>query len=103
MTHQNLPLHVDGAWRRDGLPTRPVHNPASGEPIGELPLADPAVLTRAVDAARGYRRWRAVSAYQHTPVGVGSRREPPVFLAAGDVVEVEIDGVGVLRNPVADE
>jgi 2-keto-4-pentenoate hydratase/2-oxohepta-3-ene-1,7-dioic acid hydratase in catechol pathway len=38
-----------------------------------------------------------------TPGGVGSRREPPVFLTAGDVVEVEIGGVGVLRNPVADE
>ncbi|WP_232667118.1 fumarylacetoacetate hydrolase family protein [Pseudonocardia sp. TRM90224] len=38
-----------------------------------------------------------------TPGGVGSRREPPVYLQAGDVVEVEIDGVGVLRNPVADE
>jgi 2-keto-4-pentenoate hydratase/2-oxohepta-3-ene-1,7-dioic acid hydratase in catechol pathway len=31
------------------------------------------------------------------------RREPPVWMKAGDVVEVEIDRVGVLRNPVADE
>jgi 2-keto-4-pentenoate hydratase/2-oxohepta-3-ene-1,7-dioic acid hydratase in catechol pathway len=35
-----------------------------------------------------------------TPAGVGFARKPPVFLKAGDVVEVEIDGLGVLRNPV---
>lgn len=35
-----------------------------------------------------------------TPSGVGFTRKPPVFLKAGDVVEVEIDGLGVLRNPV---
>lgn len=36
-----------------------------------------------------------------TPGGVGFARTPPVFLAPGDVVEVEIDGLGVLRNVVA--
>ncbi|MCM2394105.1 fumarylacetoacetate hydrolase family protein [Streptomyces albipurpureus] len=35
-----------------------------------------------------------------TPAGVGFIRKPPVLLTPGDVVEVEIDGVGVLRNPV---
>ena len=35
-----------------------------------------------------------------TPWGVGGFREPPVFLDAGDVVEVEVEGIGVLRNPV---
>lgn len=35
--------------------------------------------------------------------GVGVRRTPPVFMKPGDVVEVEIDGIGVLRNPVAAE
>jgi 2-keto-4-pentenoate hydratase/2-oxohepta-3-ene-1,7-dioic acid hydratase in catechol pathway len=35
-----------------------------------------------------------------TPSGVGFARKPPVFLKGGDVVEVEIDGLGVLRNPV---
>ena len=33
--------------------------------------------------------------------GVGAARKPPVYLQAGDVVEVEIEGLGVLRNPVA--
>lgn len=35
-----------------------------------------------------------------TPSGVGFRRQPPIFLKAGDVVEVEIRGIGVIRNPV---
>jgi len=35
-----------------------------------------------------------------TPPGVGFARKPPVFLKAGDVVEVEIEGLGLLRNPV---
>jgi 2-keto-4-pentenoate hydratase/2-oxohepta-3-ene-1,7-dioic acid hydratase in catechol pathway len=35
-----------------------------------------------------------------TPAGVGMARNPQVFLADGDVVTVEIDGVGTLTNPV---
>ena len=35
-----------------------------------------------------------------TPPGVGFARKPPVFLQPGDVCEVEIEGLGVLRNPV---
>ena len=37
-----------------------------------------------------------------TPSGVGFARKPPVFLKAGDVVEVEVGGSGVLRNGVVD-
>ena len=35
-----------------------------------------------------------------TPEGVGFARTPPIFLKADDVIEIEIDGIGVLRNPV---
>jgi 2-keto-4-pentenoate hydratase/2-oxohepta-3-ene-1,7-dioic acid hydratase in catechol pathway len=35
-----------------------------------------------------------------TPAGVGFARTPPEFLRAGDVVECEVEGVGLLRNPV---
>src|ERR1700761_2348482 len=38
-----------------------------------------------------------------TPGGVGSRRTPPLWMKSGDVVEVEIDRIGLLRNVVADE
>ncbi len=38
-----------------------------------------------------------------TPVGVGAARRPPVWLRAGDVVEVDIPEVGCLRSPVVNE
>ena len=38
-----------------------------------------------------------------TPPGVGHARKPPVWMCDGDVVEIEIEGLGVLRNPVRDE
>lgn len=41
--------------------------------------------------------------FSGTPAGVGFARRPPLFLKGGDRVEVEIEGVGVLRNLVADE
>lgn len=37
-----------------------------------------------------------------TPGGIGAARKPPVFMAPGDVFEVEIEGMGVLSNPVQD-
>ena len=38
-----------------------------------------------------------------TPAGVGAARQPPVFMKAGDVCEVEIERIGVLRNTIVDE
>lgn len=38
-----------------------------------------------------------------TPTGAGARRDPPVWLAPGDVVEVMAEGIGSLRNGVRDE
>ena len=35
-----------------------------------------------------------------TPSGVGFARNPPEFLKAGDIVETEIEGIGLLKNPV---
>jgi acylpyruvate hydrolase len=37
-----------------------------------------------------------------TPGGVGAARKPPVFMQPGDVFDVEIEGLGVLSNPVQD-
>jgi 2-keto-4-pentenoate hydratase/2-oxohepta-3-ene-1,7-dioic acid hydratase in catechol pathway len=37
-----------------------------------------------------------------TPGGVGAARDPQVFMKPGDVVEVDISGVGVLRNPIVE-
>ncbi|HEY1066517.1 MAG TPA: fumarylacetoacetate hydrolase family protein [Pirellulales bacterium] len=41
--------------------------------------------------------------YTGTPPGVGAARKPPVFMKPGDVAEVEIEGLGVLSNPVVAE
>ncbi|ODT84135.1 MAG: 2-hydroxyhepta-2,4-diene-1,7-dioate isomerase [Pelagibacterium sp. SCN 64-44] len=38
-----------------------------------------------------------------TPTGAGARFDPPIWLKSGDVVEVEAEGIGTLRNAVADE
>ena len=38
-----------------------------------------------------------------TPTGAGARFDPPRWLKPGDVVEVEVEGVGTLRNTVEDE
>jgi 2-keto-4-pentenoate hydratase/2-oxohepta-3-ene-1,7-dioic acid hydratase in catechol pathway len=38
-----------------------------------------------------------------TTGGVGAYRTPPLWRKDGDVVEVEVSGIGVLRNPVKDE
>jgi 2-keto-4-pentenoate hydratase/2-oxohepta-3-ene-1,7-dioic acid hydratase in catechol pathway len=38
-----------------------------------------------------------------TPAGVGYARTPPVWMAPGDICEIEIEGIGILSNPIADE
>lgn len=38
-----------------------------------------------------------------TPGGVGAARKPPAFMQPGDVFEMEIEGMGVVSDPVQDE
>ena len=38
-----------------------------------------------------------------TPGGVGCKRTPPLFMKEGDICEVEVSGIGILRNPVQAE
>jgi 2-keto-4-pentenoate hydratase/2-oxohepta-3-ene-1,7-dioic acid hydratase in catechol pathway len=38
-----------------------------------------------------------------TPAGVGMARNPPLFMKQGDVCEVEIERIGILRNSVQNE
>ena len=62
---------VAGGGRR----THHVINPATGETLGELPLADPADLDRALEvAAEGFRIWRNASAQQRAAVLQGAAR-----------------------------
>ena len=62
---------VSGAGRR----THTVVNPATGEPLGDLPLADPADLDRALETARrGFAIWRNAPAAQRAAVLQGAAR-----------------------------
>ena len=38
-----------------------------------------------------------------TPGGIGLARKPPIFMKDGDVCEVEIEGIGLLSNPIVAE
>lgn len=38
-----------------------------------------------------------------TPSGVGAAQKPPIWMKAGDICEVEIESIGLLRNPIAAE
>jgi 2-keto-4-pentenoate hydratase/2-oxohepta-3-ene-1,7-dioic acid hydratase in catechol pathway len=38
-----------------------------------------------------------------TPAGVGYARTPPVFMKSGDICEIEIEGIGILRNSIEDQ
>lgn len=69
-TYPALRLHIDGEWI--AAQQRRVHtvlNPATAQPLGELPLADAADLDRALDAAaRGFALWRATPAEERARV-----------------------------------
>jgi succinate-semialdehyde dehydrogenase / glutarate-semialdehyde dehydrogenase len=66
MTYPQVNLHIDGAWVKGaGGKSEPVLNPATGDPIGDVPHADKADLDRALAAAeKGFKAWRKVSAYE---------------------------------------
>jgi succinate-semialdehyde dehydrogenase/glutarate-semialdehyde dehydrogenase len=62
--YADLALYVDGEWTAGGAGTLPVTNPADGTVIGDLPLASPEDLDRALESAQqGFHEWRRVSAW----------------------------------------
>lgn len=76
VAYTDLYLHIDGERiGRGARQTFPVLNPASGEMLGELPLADAGDLDRALDAAaRGFRSWRDSTPQQRAEVLNGASR-----------------------------
>jgi acyl-CoA reductase-like NAD-dependent aldehyde dehydrogenase len=71
-----LALHIDGErLGPSGRTTHTVVNPATGEALGQLPLATPADLDRALEtAARGFRIWRARTSDERGNVLAGAAR-----------------------------
>jgi succinate-semialdehyde dehydrogenase / glutarate-semialdehyde dehydrogenase len=76
MTYPTLHMLIDGTpVSGGGRRTHTVVNPATGEPLGELPLADPADLDRALETAqRGFAIWREAPAAQRAAVLQGAAR-----------------------------
>lgn len=66
MSYADLKLFIGGEWVAGGArKTQPVINPATGETIGELPLASTADLDRALEAAqRSFPLWRAKAPHE---------------------------------------
>lgn len=60
------------------------------------------VATLVAELSRGTTLLAGTVILTGTPAGVGAARKPPVFLRAGDMVEVEIERVGSLSNPVVE-
>ena len=76
-------------WPRDaGFAHRPAH------------LQCPALIAM-ISVAMSLERGDVI--ITGTPGGVGAARKPPVFMQPGDIFEVEIEGLGVLTNPVQDD
>jgi len=64
MAYTDISLLIDGAWTKGGKGSMPVLNPATGEEIGRLAMADSDDLDRALEAAeRGFRAWKKVSPF----------------------------------------
>jgi 2-keto-4-pentenoate hydratase/2-oxohepta-3-ene-1,7-dioic acid hydratase in catechol pathway len=82
------------------LKTRLNGNVMQDESVGELCFDIPALIEYC-------STWTQLEAgdviVTGTPGGVGAGRKPPLWMKAGDTVEIEIDRIGVLRNPILDE
>jgi len=74
----------------------------NGERVQDASTADMIfpVATLISELSRGLTLLAGTVILTGTPAGVGSARDPKVFLTEGDVVEITIENVGTLRNPV---
>ncbi len=84
-THTRVQCWVNGEKRQDAVTT---------DLIFDIP-------TLIETISRGITLYPGDIIATGTPAGVGLGMNPPVFLKKGDVVRIEIDGIGVLENPVS--
>jgi 2-keto-4-pentenoate hydratase/2-oxohepta-3-ene-1,7-dioic acid hydratase in catechol pathway len=87
------------------LPTRRLQTRLNGDIVQEAPLRDMIFnIAQLIAYCSSFTPLEPGDVIvTGTPGGVGERRTPPLWLQPGDVVEVEIDGIGILRNSVEQE
>lgn len=87
--YEPLFLFIGGEWIAAGeRATAPVVDPATGETVGQLPLAEAADLDRALEAARlGFARWRAVPAFERGKV---LRRAADLIRERAEAIAVQL-------------
>jgi len=69
MTYPAIQFYINGVWLDSHDQREPVINPATGEPLGEVPFANAALLEEAVAAAAaGFKHWRSVSAHERSKI-----------------------------------
>ncbi len=95
-----VPPDAFGDWRAHRLTTR-VNGTLVQETETALMLFDVETLIAYIS---GFTRLRVGDVIATgTCAGVGEKRQPPLYLLPGDVVEVEVSGLPLLRNPVVAE
>jgi len=89
MAYTDISLLIDGAWTKGGKGSMPVLNPATGEEIGRLAMADSTDLDRALEAAeRGFRAWKKVSPFDRYKI----------LRKAADILRTRIDATAELMT-----
>ena len=96
VTADELPAGAVGLQLRTRLSGRELQNANTRDMIFDVPTLV-AVCSEAMTLHPGD------IIISGTPSGVGFARKPPIFMQAGDVCEIDVEGIGVLRNPVIDE
>ncbi len=96
VTADELPAGARGLQLQTRLQGKVMQSASTAELIFDVPTLI-ALLSEAVTLEPGD------VIVTGTPSGVGFARKPPVFMQPGDICEVEIEGIGTLRNTVADE
>ncbi|MEM9222657.1 MAG: fumarylacetoacetate hydrolase family protein [Pseudomonadota bacterium] len=96
VTSDELPAGADGLGIRTRLNGQTVQDSLTSEMVFKVPriiaiVSEVMTLEPGDIIATG------------TPAGVAHARKPPLWMKAGDIIEVEVDGIGTLTNPIVDE
>jgi succinate-semialdehyde dehydrogenase/glutarate-semialdehyde dehydrogenase len=88
--YPEVSLYIDGGWTKaSGSRSLPILNPATGDAIGEVPVAEKADLDRALAAAhKGFKAWKKVSAFDRYKL----------MRKAADILRSRIDDIATIMT-----